>query len=64
MYLVDGDSLQCYGWENGERLVLIRDMSVEHGLPEKFLLVFNVDRNENGGVLESQIKPSLYSTVQ
>jgi len=55
MYLVKGDSLDCYGWEDGEKLLVIEDVTEKHGLPEKIFEVLNLDRNEKGGVLESQI---------
>lgn len=55
MYLVKGDSLDCYGWEDGERLLVLEDVTEKHGLPEKCYEVLNLDRDEKGGVLEWQI---------
>lgn len=57
MYLVKGDSLDCYGWEDGEKLLVIEDVTEKHGLPEKCFEVLNLDRVEKGAVLESQIVP-------
>ncbi|MED3792446.1 hypothetical protein P4571_08315 [Niallia alba] len=55
MFLVKGDSLDCYGWEDGEKLLVLEDVTEKHGLPENIFEVLNLDREEKGAVLESQI---------
>ena len=54
---VNGDSLDCYDWENGDRLQIIKlvdDLDAEHN--EYLWKAINLDRNnEAGGVSTYQI---------
>lgn len=53
---VRGNELDCYNWEDGEDLVILDRLDVLDDKHSIFLYkVYNVDRNEFGGVSSDQI---------
>lgn len=57
MLRVKGEWLQCYGWDDGDNLLIIDDRTDYNEIPDKQYLVMNLNKDcDRGLVLGYQVE--------